>query len=97
MVHEPVPSREKQEGMTVGNNNYYGMDGMGWYDFARRMGFNGTPEQLMAIMLGNIERLADHALLANRDADAQHPMSAIAGLEDELLRLERKIDEIKGG
>lgn len=92
MVHESVPTREKQEGMTVGNNNYYGMDGMGWYDFARRMGFNGTPEQLMAIMLGNIGALGDHDKLINREADAQHPITAIAGLKEELMRLEAKID-----
>lgn len=76
----------------MGNNNYYGMDGMGWYDFARRMGFTGTPEQLMAIMLGNLGALADHDMLSNRDADAQHPISAITGLAEELLRLEAKID-----
>lgn len=76
----------------MGNNNYYGMDGMGWYDFARRMGFNGTPEQLMAIMLGNIGALADHNALSNREADGQHPITAIAGLNEELQRLEEKID-----
>lgn len=74
-------------------NNYYGMDGLGWYDFARKMGFTGTPEQLMAIMLGNLGALTDHAALDNRDADGQHPISAIAGLEEELARLEKKIDE----
>ena len=76
----------------MGNNNYYGMDGMGWYDFARHMGFNGTPEQLMAIMLGNIGVLGDHDKLINREADGQHPITAIAGLKEELLRLEQKID-----
>ena len=81
----------------MANNNYYGMDGMGWYDFARKMGFSGTPEQLMAIMTGNIASLLDHASLANRDAEAQHPMSAIAGLEDELLRLQEEIDALKSG
>lgn len=79
----------------MGNNNYYGMDGMGWYDFARRMGFTGTPEQLMAIMTGNVAALLDHANLTNRDADGQHPISAIAGLEDELLRVQNEIDELK--
>lgn len=73
--------------------NYYGMSGMGWYDFARSRGFTGTPEQLMDIMIGNVSALMDHTLMANRDADGQHPMSAIAGLEAELERLERKIDE----
>lgn len=67
--------------------NYYGNDGMGWYDFARRMGFTGTPEQLMAIMTGNIAKLLDHTALSGRDEDDQHPISAIIGLQKELNRL----------
>lgn len=62
---------------------------MGWYDWARSRGFSGTPEQLMDIMVGNIERLLDHDQLRNRDAEAQHPISAIEGLERELNELRR--------
>lgn len=72
--------------------NFYGMNSLGWYEFARSRGFTGTPEQLMDLMVGNFDRLLDHTMLANRDADGQHPISAIAGLEEELLRLEKKID-----
>lgn len=68
--------------------NYYGMSGMGWYDFARSRGFTGTPEQLMDIMVGNIAALMDHRALVNRDAEEQHPISAIAGLNDALNRLQ---------
>lgn len=78
-------------------NNYYGMDGLGWYDFARKMGFTGTPEQLMAIMVGNVAKLQDHDQLMNREADGQHPISAIAGLSDELARMQKEIDELKSG
>lgn len=72
--------------------NFYGMNSLGWYEFARSRGFAGTPEQLMDLMVGNFDRLLDHTALTNRDADGQHPISAIAGLEEELLRLEKKID-----
>ncbi len=74
--------------------DYYGMNGMGWYDFARSRGFTGTPEQLMDIMTGNIASMLDHRTLNNRDADDQHPITAIAGLTDALNRLE---DEQMGG
>ncbi|MBQ7982622.1 MAG: hypothetical protein IJ302_03580 [Clostridia bacterium] len=66
---------------------YYGMDGLGWYDFARLRGFTGTPEELMDIITGNAERYADHALLLNRDNAGQHPISAIEGLERALAEL----------
>lgn len=72
--------------------NIYGMNSFGWYEFARSRGFTGTPEQLMDLMVGNFNLLLDHTRLSNRDADGQHPISAIAGLEDELRRLEEKID-----
>ncbi|MBR5869503.1 MAG: hypothetical protein IKZ09_00575 [Clostridia bacterium] len=76
--------------------NYYGMSTLGWYEFARSRGFTGTPEQLMDLMIGNFDRLLDHTQLTNRDADGQHPISAIAGLDAELARLQREIDAIKG-
>lgn len=68
--------------------NYYGMSGMGWYDFARSRGFTGTPEQLMDIMTGNIASLLDHQTLENRDAEDQHPITAITGLAQALNRLQ---------
>lgn len=68
--------------------NYYGMSGMGWYDFARSRGFTGTPEQLMDIMIGNIESLLDHTALEGRYENDQHPISAITGLAEELNRLQ---------
>jgi hypothetical protein len=68
--------------------NYYGMSGMGWYDFARSCGFTGTPEQLMKIMTGNIVSMLDHQTLDNRDAADQHPITAISGLAEELNRLQ---------
>ena len=71
----------------------YGMNSLGWYEFAKSRGFSGTPEQLMDLMVGNFDRLLDHTKMSNRDADGQHPISAIAGLEAELRRLEQKIDE----
>lgn len=67
--------------------NYYGMSGMGWYDFARSRGFTGTPGELLDIMLGKAERYADHALLLNRDDAGQHPIAAIEGLESTLAEL----------
>ena len=72
--------------------NYYGVKSLGWYEFACSRGFTGTPEQLMDLMVGNFDRLLDHTIQSNRDADGQHPISAIAGLEEELRRLEEKID-----
>lgn len=75
--------------------NIYGMNSFGWYEFAVSRGFDGTPEELMDLMVGNFNRLLDHTKLSNRDADGQHPISAIAGLDDELVRLQREIDALK--
>lgn len=68
--------------------NYYGMDTIGWYDFARLRGFTGTPEQLMDLMIGNISALQDHSAMRNREESDQHPISAISGLQEELNRLD---------
>ena len=68
--------------------DYYGMSGMGWYDFARSRGFTGTPAQLMDIMTGNIASLLDHTALEGRYENDQHPISAITGLAEALNRLQ---------
>lgn len=49
----------------------------------------------MDLMVGNFDRLLDHTALSNRDAEGQHPISAIAGLEDVLLRMQEEIDTLK--
>ena len=66
---------------------YYGMDGLGWYDFARQRGFTGTPGELFDIMIGNAQRFANHTLMLGRDKADQHPISAITGLEAALADL----------
>ena len=73
--------------------DFYGMSGLGWYDFARSRGFTGTPQQLMDIMLGNISAISDHNALNNRDMQGQHPIDAIIGLR---LALDGLEDDIKG-
>ena len=73
----------------MANNGYY----LTAYEMAVNHGFTGTKEQWIAMLCGNFDKLTDHTTMTNRDADDQHPISAISGLQEWMNRIEDTVAE----
>lgn len=73
----------------MANNGYY----LTAYEMAVNHGFTGTKDQWIAFLCGNFDKITDHTTMTNRDADDQHPISAISGLEKWMNRIEDRITE----
>lgn len=73
-----------------------GTDGESAYDIAVRHGFTGTEEEWLASLKGppGDAGSEDHRQLSHRDAEDQHPIGAISGLEKELERIPEPVEAL---
>lgn len=70
-----------------------GKDGKSAYDIAKEAGYEGTETEFATLLakLQDPSQYQDHTKLSNRDAEDQHPISAITGLEGELREIKTDV------